>query len=95
MFHHVETFIQFLAKKVGPKWIIQLFIFYLAAKHSNMCMTMQISKLIGLYVYMTQLWEVSKRNFVFDEIVTMYFTPFFTLAITLSTFSRNKLIKFI
>ena len=60
--------------------------FYMAAKHSNMFVAVQISKLIGFSVYMTQLWEVSKRKFVFDEIFTMYFTPFFTLAITLSTF---------
>ena len=86
MFHHVETVIHFLRKKVGPKWIIQFIIFYLAAKHSNMFLAMQISKLIGFSVYITQLWEVSKRNFVFDEIITMYFTPFFTLDTSLSTF---------
>ena len=55
----------------------------MTAKHSNMFMAIEISKLVGFSVYMTQLWEVSD---VFDEIIAMYFTPFFTLAITLSTF---------
>ena len=60
MFHHFEIFIHFLRKKVGPKWTIQFIIFYLAAKHSNMFMAIQISKLIGFSVYITQLlWEVS------------------------------------
>ena len=47
-----------------------------------MFMAIQISKLIDFSVYMTQLWEVSYRHFVFDEIITMYFTPFLRLAIT-------------
>ena len=56
MFHyHVETFMHF-CEKVRPKSIIRLiFFFYLAAKHFNIFMAIQISKLIGFYVYMTQL----------------------------------------
>ena len=36
-----------------------LLFFILTAKHSNMFMAIEISKLIGFSVYMIQLWEVS------------------------------------
>ena len=82
MLKHPCTF----CEKVKSKMNNPIYYFYLAAKHFNIFIGIQINKLIGYSVYMTQLWEVPKRKFVFDEIITMYFTPFFTLAITLSIF---------
>ena len=60
-------------------------------------MPIQISRLNGFSVYMTQLWEVSKRKLLFGEIITMYFPVFFTLAINLINlcfYSADK-VKFV
>ena len=62
-------------KNVSPCWNIRallwncekgkskmnnpIYYFYLAAKHSNMFMAIQISQFIGFSIYMTQLGEVS------------------------------------